>query len=113
MTLRGSRVDWRGVVELGISGIFFQNRIFTTNAVGWPGAEHISMESTADLDKLCALAKEMPGFTQEDEDRAPRKALTVGFGHNAILSHAGTVSYFLYQCGTQNLLVKEIRRAEI
>lgn len=62
----------------------YKARIFTTGAVEWPGVEHI--EGT-DYSDVIAAALAAPGFAEDGTD----ETITVGFGHEAVLSHAGTV----------------------
>lgn len=66
-------------------GPTYRNRIFTMGPVGWPGVRHL------DDDKAMAVivkaAQALPGFTEEVEE----KTVTVGFGHNAVLSVADQV----------------------
>jgi len=72
----------------------YKNRLFTLNETGWPGCQHLHLPE--DADKLVDAALGEPGFSQEDckPGNAPGsgKVLTVGFGHDAILSNADTVS---------------------
>ena len=62
----------------------YQDNIFTTGLVGWPGVKHI-----ADKDFTPAIEKAlaMPGF-DADTDKG---TVMVGFGHNAVLGVAGKV----------------------
>lgn len=67
------------------------DRVFTTEAVEWPGAVHIgaSKDFTPVIEKALALG----GFS-EDKTFAGMNGgeqVTTGFGSAAILSHAGTV----------------------
>jgi hydroxylamine reductase len=59
-------------------------RIFTTGLVQWPGAVHVSNN---DFSPVIKAALEAEGF----KDNAPEKTITIGFGHNAVMSVAGTV----------------------
>ena len=62
----------------------YADRIFTTGLVGWPGVKHIDGNGyTAVIDAALAA----PGFTEDGEE----KTITVGFGKDAVLSHAETV----------------------
>ena len=62
----------------------YQENIFTTGLVGWPGVTHIAgKDFTAVIDK----ALELPGFL---EDRAG-KSVMVGFARNAVLSVADKI----------------------
>jgi len=72
----------------------YKNRLYTSNETGWPGCHHVRLPD--DADKVVAAAHEEPGFSEEDcqPGKAPRsdKVLTVGFGHDAILSNADKVN---------------------
>jgi hydroxylamine reductase len=59
-------------------------RIFTTGLVQWPGAVHVSNN---DFSPVIKAALEAEGF----KDNAPEKTIMIGFGHNAVMSVAGTV----------------------
>ena len=62
----------------------YQDNLFTTGLVGWPGLQHITdKDFTPVIDK----ALEMPGFSEDTEG----KAVMVGFGHNAVMGVAGQV----------------------
>jgi hydroxylamine reductase len=60
------------------------NRIFTTGLVAFPGVKHIADKNFEPVIKV-ALAEK--GF---DKDEAEKK-ITIGFGHNTVMSVAGTV----------------------
>ncbi|MFW6334530.1 MAG: hydroxylamine reductase, partial [Desulfosalsimonas sp.] len=62
----------------------YQDNIFTTGLVGWPGVTHI-----ADKDFTPAIEKalSLPGY-EADTDRG---SVMVGFGHNAVLGVADKV----------------------
>ena len=62
----------------------YQDRIFTTGLVGWPGVNHIADK---DFTPVIEKALEMPGFT-EDQDG---KQVMVGFARNAVLGVADQV----------------------
>ncbi len=62
----------------------YKGRIFTSGLVAWPGVAHIS---NGDFAPVIQAALEAEGFTQDE----PEKTILTGFGHNAVLSHAGTV----------------------
>jgi len=62
----------------------YQDNIFTTGLVGWPGVTHIEDK---DFTPAIEKALEMPGFKED----APGKEVTVGFARNAVLDVAGTV----------------------
>ncbi len=62
----------------------YQDNIFTTGLVGWPGVQHIADKNFAPaIDKALAL----PGFASDE----PGKSVMVGFGRNAVLGVAGQV----------------------
>ena len=60
------------------------DRIFTTGLVAWPGVTHVTR---ADFTPLINAANNAPGFDQDGEE----KYITVGFGHNAVMSVAPKV----------------------
>lgn len=62
----------------------YQERIFTCGLVAWPGVRHIS---DRDFTPVIQAALEAPGFQQD----GPEKYVTVGFGHNAVLSVADKI----------------------
>ncbi|MGD8366153.1 MAG: hydroxylamine reductase [Desulfobacterales bacterium] len=62
----------------------YQENIFTTGLVGWPGVTHIADK---DFSPVIEKALQMPGFA-EDTDKG---AVTVGFGHHAVLGVADKV----------------------
>jgi hydroxylamine reductase len=62
----------------------YKDRIFTSGMVGWPGVRHIA---DRDFSPVIAAALASPGFAEDGGD----EEITVGFGHNAVLSVAGTV----------------------
>ena len=69
----------------------YADRVFTTEVVAFPGAVHI--DEKKDFTPLIEKALELGGYK---EDRTfsginGGKKVTTGFGHAAILSHAGTV----------------------
>ncbi len=62
----------------------YQDNIFTTGLVGWPGVRHIADKNFAPvIEKALAL----PGFTEDK----PGKTVMVGFARNAVMSVAGKV----------------------
>ncbi|MBN2024743.1 MAG: hydroxylamine reductase [Pirellulales bacterium] len=63
----------------------YHNRIFTTGLVAWPGVTHIGPDR--DFTPVIEAALAAPGF----EADAPKKTITVGFGHNAVLGVADKV----------------------
>jgi hydroxylamine reductase len=62
----------------------YKGRIFTSGMVGWPGVQHITNQ---DFSPVIAAALASPGFAEDGTG----EEITVGFGHNAVLSVAGTV----------------------
>ena len=58
--------------------------IFTSEAVGWPGAVHIP---DRDYSAVIERALEMPGFPED----VPGKTVTVGFMRNAVLDNASAI----------------------
>jgi hydroxylamine reductase len=62
----------------------YKQRIFTAGMVAWPGVLHIADQ---DFSPVIAAALAAPGFAEDGGD----EEITVGFGHNAVLSVAGTV----------------------
>jgi hydroxylamine reductase len=64
--------------------VSYKGRIFTSGAVAWPGVLHIADQ---DFSPVIAAALQAPGYA---EDGAGEE-ITVGFGHNAVLSVADRV----------------------
>jgi hydroxylamine reductase len=62
----------------------YQDNIFTTGLVGWPGVVHVQNQ---DFSAVIEKALEMPGF---QEDRVEKEVL-VGFGRNTVLGVADQV----------------------
>ena len=62
----------------------YQDYIFTTGLVGWPGVKHIAGK---DFTPVIEKALAMPGFTQS----ANGKEVMVGFARNAVMGVAGQV----------------------
>jgi hydroxylamine reductase len=62
----------------------YQQRIFTSGLVGWPGVQHIANH---DFTPLIQAALAAPGFSED----GPDKTILTGFGHNAVLSVADKV----------------------
>ncbi len=60
-------------------------RIFTTGLVAWPGVPHIGPDK--DFTPVINAALAAPGFDADGEE----KYITVGFGHNAVMSLADKV----------------------
>lgn len=66
----------------------YEDRLFTTGAVGWPGIAHIEeRDGVKDFTPIIRKALELGGW-EEDE---PERTITIGFGRQAILSNAGKV----------------------
>jgi hydroxylamine reductase len=66
----------------------YEDRIYTTSVVGMPGLTHIEeVDGKKDFSQIINKAIELGGFTEDE----PEKFIMVGFGHNATLSHAGTI----------------------
>ncbi|HDQ99908.1 MAG TPA: hydroxylamine reductase [candidate division WOR-3 bacterium] len=63
----------------------YAERIFTTGLVAWPGVGHIGPDK--DFSPVIAAALAAPGFDEDGEE----KHITVGFGHNAVMSVAPKV----------------------
>jgi hydroxylamine reductase len=61
------------------------NRIFTSGLVAWPGVRHI--DGDRDFTPVIEAALAAPGFAADE----PEKTITIGFGHNAVMSVAGKV----------------------
>ena len=78
----------------------YKDRLFTSNETGWPGCQRVHLPD--DTHKLVSAALDEPGFSEKDcvPGKAPgsKKALTVGFGHDTILSNADKVnsSHMIY-----------------
>ncbi len=62
----------------------YQDRMFTTGLVAWPGVTHIS---NRDFTPVIEAARQCDGFKKD----APEQTITVGFGHNATLGVADKV----------------------
>jgi len=62
----------------------YQNRIFTTGPVAWPGVEHVYRK---DFSPVIAAALAAPGFAEN----GPDDTILTGFGHNAVLGVADKV----------------------
>ena len=62
----------------------YQDNIFTTGLVGWPGVTHIAEK---DFTPVIEKALELPGFAEDTNG----KSVMVGFGRNAVMGVAGTV----------------------
>jgi hydroxylamine reductase len=62
----------------------YKDRIFTSGAVAWPGVVHIADQ---DFGPVIKAALQAPGYAEDGSG----EEITVGFGHNAVLSVAGKV----------------------
>ena len=62
----------------------YQNRLFTSGLVAWPGIEHIANH---DFSPVINAARANPGFTAEES----KKTIMVGFGHHTVLGVADKV----------------------
>ena len=62
----------------------YQDNIFTTGLVGWPGVTHIAGK---DFSAVIEKALELPGFQEDTQG----KSVMVGFARNAVLSVAGQI----------------------
>ncbi len=62
----------------------YNDRIFTTGLVGWPGVKHVTRE---DFSPVIQAAQQAEGFTED----APEKTITIGFARNAVLGAAEKV----------------------
>ncbi len=62
----------------------YEDNIFTTGLVGWPGVTHIADKNFA---PVIEKALELPGFTEDTQG----KSVMVGFARNAVMGVAGTV----------------------
>ncbi|MBZ0165957.1 MAG: hydroxylamine reductase, partial [Candidatus Omnitrophica bacterium] len=67
----------------------YQDRIFTTGAVGWPNIAHIAEgeKGRKDFTPVIERALALGGFTEDNVE----KEITIGFGHHTILSHADQI----------------------
>ena len=63
----------------------YQARIFTTGLVSWPGVKHIG--DAKDFSAVIEAAQAAEGFAEAGGDQT----ITVGFGHNAVMSVADKV----------------------
>jgi len=62
----------------------YNDKIFSTGLVGWPGVAHIADKNFA---PVIEKALELPGFAEDTEG----KSVMVGFARNAVMGVAGTV----------------------
>ncbi len=69
----------------------YADRVFTTEMVAFPGTVHI--DEKKDFTPVIEKALELGGFHEDTEFFGINggREVTTGFGHNAILSHAGEV----------------------
>lgn len=69
--------------------ITYQDRIFTTGAVGWSGIEHIPEQAGGykDFSAVINKAIELGGFKEDNIE----KEIMIGFGHHTILSAADKI----------------------
>lgn len=67
----------------------YEDRIFTTNVVGWEGIKNIAVseDGTKDFTQIINKALELGGFKEDQQ----AKEIMVGFGHHATLSHAEAI----------------------
>ncbi|OIO54770.1 MAG: hydroxylamine reductase [Alphaproteobacteria bacterium CG_4_10_14_0_2_um_filter_63_37] len=82
--------QWPGAILMTTNCIIepkdsYKDRFFTAGPVGWPGLQHVENN---DFSPLIAAAQAAPGFS---EDEAEGNKLLCGFGHNTVMSVAGTV----------------------
>jgi len=79
----------------------YQNRLFTAGVVGWPEVKHIT---DRDFTPVIEAALAAEGFAADGEE----KTITVGFGHNAVMSvvdkvveavKAGRIKHFFLMGG--------------
>jgi hydroxylamine reductase len=62
----------------------YQDNIFTTGLVGWPGVKHVDNK---DFSPVIKKALELPGFTADSNG----KSVLCGFGRNTVMSVADKV----------------------
>lgn len=66
----------------------YEDRIFTTGLVAWPGIEHIyGNDGKKDFSRLIKKAKELGGFKEDKSE----KEILVGFAHNTVLGLADKI----------------------
>lgn len=66
----------------------YKDRIFTTSIVGFPEISHIEeIDGKKDFSLIINKALQLGGFAEDE----PEKKITVGFGHNAVLSNASKI----------------------
>lgn len=77
----------------------YARNMFTTGETGVTGVDHVGHH---DFSKLIEVAQRMPGF---GADEKPKKPLTVGFGHEVILSVADKVLGALQEGNLRHLFL--------
>lgn len=67
----------------------YEDRIFTTNVVGWEGVKNIAVseDGRKDFSEIINKALALGGFKEDHE----AQEILVGFGHHATLSHAEAI----------------------
>lgn len=67
----------------------YEDRIFTTNVVGYGGIRHVKKnpDGTKDFSEIIEKAIELGGFPEDE----PEKEILVGFGHKTTLSYADKI----------------------
>jgi hydroxylamine reductase len=66
----------------------YEDRIFTTGLVAWPGLEHIyAQNNKKDFSLLIKKAKDLGGFKEDKTE----KEILVGFAHNTVLGLADKI----------------------
>lgn len=66
----------------------YEDRIFTTGIVGWPGIAYIEeKDGVKDFTPIIEKALELGGWEEDEEE----KTILVGFGHDATLKHADKI----------------------
>ena len=66
----------------------YQDNIFTTGLVGWPGVTHVK---NGDFGPVIEKALAMPGFAAADVQANDKGTVMVGFARNAVMGVAPTV----------------------
>ena len=73
----------------------YQDRVYTTSVVGYPGLRHIAADAQGhkDFSPLVRQALELGGYPQAHPMSGINGGhlLTTGFGHGAVLAHAGRI----------------------
>ena len=67
----------------------YKDRIYSTNVVGWEGVKYIGKNENGEKDfsEIINKAIELGGY----KDEQPPREITVGFGHEAVLSNSGKI----------------------